>query len=167
VNDSKERYHNDLCESLDNAMGSKNYWCFIKKLLGKTIVSGIPALRDNNGMSFTDYEKASTFLNQINFRHTHDESIVSNVNLGGILPSVLNVRTRNILNSIDVSRAKVNKILKDLNPSKSGGCDGITGKMLNIVINTIDAPRCHLFERILTSGEFPDIWKIETIVPIF
>ena len=70
-------------------------------------------------------------------------------------------------NTIVVNRLIVHSLLRDLDPSKGGGNDAITNKMLKLVANSLAGPLTKLFQRIITENTFPDAWKLGTIVPVY
>jgi hypothetical protein len=160
VRESKESYRSNLCDSLGTlTSGNKNYWCIIKKLLGNKFSFTIPSL-ENNGISATsNNEKASMFLNKFlgKFQHNY------NVNKLPVCPS----RTRILINNVNIDRAMVHKLLKELDVSKSNGNDNISNKMLKMVADSIDTLLYRLFSMVITTCQFPDSWKLGTIVPIF
>jgi membrane peptidoglycan carboxypeptidase len=50
VDQAKQRYMTNLCNSLSNQnAGSKDYWLLIRKLLGSKFISGMPTLEGANG----------------------------------------------------------------------------------------------------------------------
>ena len=59
------------------------------------------------------------------------------------------------------------KIVRDLKPKNSTDIDGVSTKMIKIVINEIKIPLSHIFNLSLASGDFPSKLKRSKVVPIF
>ena len=62
---------------------------------------------------------------------------------------------------------KVKNLLKDLDPAKSMGPDGIHSHVLKECYETICLPVSLLFIKSFESGQIPDIWKRANITLIF
>jgi hypothetical protein len=60
----------------------------------------------------------------------------------------------------------VRKALKSLKNTKSGGLDLILNEFLKYGAHSLILPLVKLFNNILESGIFPDIWNISTIATI-
>ena len=58
------------------------------------------------------------------------------------------------------------KIIKDLNPAKAHGHDGISIRMIKMCEKSIIAPLKIIFNKALLSNTFPDTWKRRNIVPV-
>lgn len=71
------------------------------------------------------------------------------------------------LGSISVCPDTVLKLLKGLDPSKSGGPDMIPPIFIINCAESLVTPVCLLFERSLREGVVPKIWKSAFITPIF
>lgn len=71
------------------------------------------------------------------------------------------------LSTISVSPDIVLKLLKGLDPSKSGGPDLIPPIFIINCAKSLVAPLCILFERSLSEGIVPRMWKSAFITPIF
>jgi hypothetical protein len=160
LNEAKERYKNNLLESLIlSKSGSKNYCFFIKKLMGAKFSPSIPSLEHNGGTAISDGDKASLLLGKFlsKFHHQHDETVLPNC------PP----KTNSTLREIAVNRETVRNLLLSLDVSKSGGDDGIINTMLKLAAHSIDAPLTTLFHRLINTNTFPDCWKQGIIVPVF
>ena len=73
----------------------------------------------------------------------------------------------NALNSIDLNRERVLKALKDLNPNKTPGPDGLHPKVLKEVAESICDPVYYIFLRSLETSEVPDFWELANITALF
>ncbi|VDM06541.1 unnamed protein product [Schistocephalus solidus] len=59
------------------------------------------------------------------------------------------------------------KILKQLQPNKSPGPDGISAKFLNELTDQLASPLSKIFESSMEAGALPTEWKIANITPIY
>ena len=56
--------------------------------------------------------------------------------------------------------------IRSLNPAKSYGPDGISSKMLILADDSIVLPLMLIFTNILTTGIYPELWKLANVTPI-
>jgi hypothetical protein len=79
------------------------------------------------------------------------------------------LKTRSVINNvnIDTDRQMVHTLLNEQNVTTSAGNDCITNKMQKIVADMLDTPLYHLFSKLIIKGQFPESWKLGTLVPIF
>ena len=68
--------------------------------------------------------------------------------------------------SFNISSEVIFQLIKNLDPNKAHGYDGISAKMLKLCAPSICKPLILLFENCLASGEFPNLWKKSNIVPV-
>ena len=66
-----------------------------------------------------------------------------------------------------VKEKEVLKLLKALKRKKSYGPDGITSEILKIGAEVLAAPLTWIINTSITTGEFPEEWKIAKIIPLF
>jgi hypothetical protein len=153
VIESKNKHREQLCEKLTTHSTGKNYWFVIKKLLGTKFSYVIPSLENNGVVAMNDVEKATMFLEHFvgKFQHRHDINNLPNCP----------IKTRSVVNIVNIDRFMVHRILMDLDISKSNGDDNISNRMLKLASESIDSPLHLLFNKIL------ECWKCGTLVPIF
>ena len=68
--------------------------------------------------------------------------------------------------TINISEAEVLKELKQLNPTKSAGPDGLHPAVIKPLADIIANPVFELFKQSLDTGEIPDDWRMATVVAI-
>jgi len=124
-------------------------WKFLKKTNTKTS-SDIKTIKD--GIE-SDKELADRINNELIKVHS---SFVSRIQLQSPIP--------NQYISFEVSEVEM-KICQ-LQGKKATGSDGLPNSLLRIVSDIIATPLCHIFNSIVTTCKFPDIWKLSTIVPL-
>ena len=83
-----------------------------------------------------------------------------------ILPS-LNVLTDERIDHITILSDEITSLIRNLNPDKATGSDGISGQMLLLCDNSVVLPLKIIFQNILMTSIYPDMWKLATVTPIF
>ena len=58
------------------------------------------------------------------------------------------------------------KLIRNLNPNKATGSDGISGQMLLLCDDSVVLPLKIIFQNILDKSIYPDIWKLANVTPI-
>lgn len=72
-----------------------------------------------------------------------------------------------IINNINIKPSKVYRELRSLDPSKGPGPDGIPPSFFKRVANHLCEPLHLLFNKCISEGVFPDVWKIAHLTPVF
>ena len=115
--------------------------------------------RDTQTLATEDIEKAnvlSDFFASVFTKEPVDE-----------LPTVC---TKNIpypMEELNIDEKSVEKILKNLRPSKSPGPDGIHPRILKELSGTLAIPLTMIFKSSLSTSCVPDSWKTANITPLF
>ncbi|CAN0002809.1 unnamed protein product, partial [Heterosigma akashiwo] len=66
-----------------------------------------------------------------------------------------------------VTRAKVFKVLRALDESKSVGLDGVSPRVLKHCAKDLDGPLARLFQKVERAADFPDSWKVTRVTPVY
>ncbi|CAH0405112.1 unnamed protein product [Chilo suppressalis] len=72
----------------------------------------------------------------------------------------------NILNNISISEVSIERALKELDPKKGAGPDGIPPTFLRSCASALSYPLYLIFSHSLSSGNFPTRWKEANVLPI-
>ena len=83
-----------------------------------------------------------------------------------VLPN-LTFLTEKRIDLIAIQNDEITSLIRNLNPNKATGSDGISGQMLLLCDNTVVLPLKIIFENILTTSAYPDLWKLANVTPIF
>ena len=75
--------------------------------------------------------------------------------------------TPNDFNFTVVSEGEVEKLLKNLNVTKSTGCDNISAKFLKDAAGVISTPLTHIINLSLQTSTVPSLFKKARVVPLF
>ena len=71
-----------------------------------------------------------------------------------------------LLQSLDIDREKVTKLIPALDTTKAHGCDDISISMIKICDTSIVEPLCLIFGKFLETGIYPTMWKKAIIIPV-
>ena len=122
---------------------------------------GIPALRQGDSIFTSDKDKAD-LLNK------HFESVFTRGN--GSLPTSTSTSAycANFLNIGDIlfDESGVQKLLANLNVSKSSGPDGISPRCLQVLSAEISGMLSFIFQQSFNLGTLPCDWSKAMVVPV-
>ena len=71
------------------------------------------------------------------------------------------------INSVNFSDTDVLTLIRNLNPNKAAGSDGISGQMLLICDKSVVLPLEIIFKNILDTSIYLDIWKLANVTPVY
>ena len=122
--------------------------------------SEIPPLEDTikQEIVYLPEQKAELF-NNFFIQQSHIEG--ADDNLPFIIDNGLNAPT------IIFTSETVSKVIKDLDQSKAVGPDLIHNKLIVKAVDFIARPLATLFNRSITEGKFPSVWKTAHVTPIY
>ena len=143
-------YINSIC--LDSP---KRFWSYIKSL--KNDSTGIPSLRKNGKLHSDNIQKANILNNQFKDVFTLEKDF---------LPPETHTDTPS-MSDFSISVDGVYKLLKDLNPHKASGPDGIPAKILKMAATEVAPILSLIFQKSLDTGILPSPWLCANISPIF
>ena len=135
---------------------NKNFWKYIKAM--KKDSSGIAPLKDNGKIHSDPLDKANILNRQY-------ESVFTREDTRDIPP--MTGRPYPAMPEIEISTAGVNKLLRNLNPKKASGPDLISTRILKDLNETCTPYLTTIFNKCLTEGRVPQIWKTATVTAIF
>ena len=138
----------------DLSTSQKAYWKIINIVMNKCRAPKITPLLVNNMFILNCREKAKLFND--NFSKQCRPITTSSV----LLPL-------NPLTDKKNDHIQSDEILRNLNPNKASGSDEISGQMLLLCDNSVILPLQIIFQNILVSSIYPDMWKLANVIPIF
>ena len=160
IEKAKSEYLNKLGNKLnDPDILSKSYWKIINRVMNKSRAPKIPPLLVNNELILNCKHKAKLFND---FFTNQCKLIVNN----SILPG-FSYHTDKRLDNVTILNEDILSIIRHLNPYKASGPDGISGKMLILCDNSAVIPLKIIFENILKTTTYPDMWKLANVTPVF
>ena len=71
------------------------------------------------------------------------------------------------MDEIVVTKERVTKLLKGLNPSKALGPDELHPRVLKELAKELGPVFAHLFQQSINTGEIPKEWLLANICPLF
>ena len=159
VEDAKKTYLVNLGNKLQsqNTHG-KTYWKIINKVLNKSKAPKIPPLLVNNKFILDCKEKAALFTN---FFCNQCTPVLTD----SVLPPFTS-KTNMRFDQFPISINDIVKLVCQLNPNKATGSDGISAQMLLLCGDTVAIPLKIIYDNILSTGIYPNIWKLANVTPI-
>ena len=139
-------------------LGSREFWRIANSFLNKG-KSAIPPLFNRPGVLSSASAKAKLFAKNFSKNSNLDESGIS---VPGF-PSRTNLK----LHNISVTPKMVNKVITNLDSSKSSGSDCIPVVVLKNCEPELSYILAELFNMCLKESCFPDCWKVSSVVPVF
>ena len=71
------------------------------------------------------------------------------------------------LEYIHIENKDIISLIRKLNPNKANGPDGIPSQMLLFCDDSVIVPLRIIFNNILSTAIYPDVWKLANVTPIF
>ena len=141
----------------DSSTSHKTYWKIINRVMNKCRSPKIPPLLVNNMFILNCREKAKLF-----------NDLFSNqcrpVTTSSVLPP-LNSLTDKKIDHIPIQSDEILALIRNLNPNKASGSDGISGQILLLCDNLLVLPLQVIYQNILLSSIYPDMWKLANVIP--
>ena len=143
----------------DPGTTQKSYWKIINRVMNKCRAPIIPPLFVDNVFVLNCGEKAKLFNDWFSKQCT---PITNN----SVLPT-LNFLTDARIDHVSTQNEEIISLIRHLNPNKASGSDGISGQMLLLCDNSVVLPLKIIFQNILVTSTYPDMWKLANVTPIF
>ena len=160
VEKAKSNYLEMLGNNLNHPNTSpKSYWKIINRVMNKCRAPKIPPILVNNEFISNCKEKAKLF----NEFFTNQCKLINN---NSTLPQFAYLTDQRI-DQIIILDEDILSLIRNLNPNKASGSDGISGKMLLLCDASVVLPLRIIFENIIKTSKYPDMWKLANVTPIF
>ena len=143
----------------DPSTTQKSYWKIINRVMNKCRAPKIPPILVNNIFILNCSEKAKLFIDYFS------QQCMPNIT-NSVLPP-LNLLTDKKIDHISIQCDEIISLIRNLNPNKATGSDGISGQMLLLCDNSVVLPLKIIFQNILVTSTYPDMWKLANVTPIF
>ena len=156
---AKLTYLNNIGNKVnDPSTSQKVYWKIINRVMNKCRAPKIPPLV-NNMFILNCSEKAKVFND---FFSKQCMPIITS----SVLPPPISLTDKTI-EHIPIQCDEILSLIRNLNPNKATYSDGISGQMLLLCDNSVVLPLKIIFQNILVSSSYPDMWKLANVIPIF
>ena len=143
------------------SMRNKQWWSTLKAAGGDGRQCSIPVIRDANGTEHvTSQDKANCFGRFFSAKC----SLVDDLNADD-LPD-FSRRGNSALHRVRFRPATIERHLRQLDPSKATGPDGIPARVLKHCAKALCLPLSRLFALCFQRGVQPSLWKTANVVPI-
>ena len=83
-----------------------------------------------------------------------------------VLPNLICLTDKRI-DHLTIGDNDIAALIRNINPNKATGSDGISGQMLLLCDDSVILPLKIIFRNILLTSIYPDIWKLANMTPIF
>jgi len=137
----------------------KSYWKIINKVMNKCKAPKIPPLLINNVFILNCREKAKLFTE---FFSQQCKPVIND----SVLPNI-SYLTNETIEQIPIENEDIISLIRKLNPNKANGSDGISGQMLLLCDDSVILPLRIIFNNILSTAIYPDMWKLANVTPVF
>ena len=142
----------------DPSTSLKHYWKIVHKVMNKSRQSVIPPLLVANSFVINCCDKCRHF---VNFFTEQCKPVIND----SILPPFRFLTTQRIENMHFVDN-EILSLIRNLNPNKAMGPDGISSHMLILCDASLVLPLKLIYRNILDTSIFPDQWKLANVTPI-
>ena len=160
VEAAKESYLIGLGTKLgDPDTSQKSYWKIITKVMNKSRAAKIPPLFIDNKFILDCKEKAKIF------NCFFSNQCKLNIN-DSVLPQLTYLTDRRLVNIV-IEEDEILSLVRGINPGKSNGPDMISAHMIRLCDKSLVLPLKLLFHNILTSGTYPELWKLANVTPVY
>ena len=160
VAEAKADYLNNLGKKLNNPTTSqKSYWKIINRVMNKSRAPKIPPILFNNVFILNCKEKAKIFND---FFSDQCKLIINSSRL-----PQFRFLTGKRIDHITIRNYDILSIIRNLNPNKATGSDEISVQMLLLCDNSVVPPLKIIFENMLRTSTYPDLWKLANVTPVF
>jgi hypothetical protein len=145
-------------------LNSKHFWSFVKS---KKASGDLPGTMYSAAHSSSNGQEISNMFNDY-FRSVFNTDLSNNGGVTDYGPDALMKSSAyNVaIGSVDISKTEVEKYLRNLDPSKGYGPDGLPPILLKLCFKQLAFPIWLLFKKSLESGCVPSVWKRCFVVPI-
>ncbi|CAG4940655.1 unnamed protein product [Colias eurytheme] len=160
----KSEYHSKQIE--DTKHNPKKLWNTLKSIIH-------PSAHKNDPIKLANDTHNNT-LNSLNHYFTTVGKNLSNTILNRLSATEQTLTNNHSLATPSINsffflptdESEVDKYLSQIKSDSSPGPDGITARLLKKIRPFIAKPLSHIFNLSLSSGSFPDCWKIAAVTPI-
>ena len=161
ISEAKLNHKESLISKLEGLQSSpKNFWNVANEIYGTKKGDKIPTLVDGNTQYKTSEEKSNLLANYF-------ASQCQNIAGAEEIESTDVPYEERSLQNISVTEAEVYSELKRLKLGKASGPDGLSNELLKIASRSLAPSMTMLFNKILRSSTYPDLWKRANVSPIY
>ena len=157
---AKIQWTNDMQQKLRGGnIGTKQWWSLIKEQQGFSRDETIPPLqRPDGSVATTTKDKVNLLAEQFATKMQVPEP--------ERLPPSLRTKTAKRLQQLDIDQDTVRKLLQDIDTNKATGPDDVSPHILKRCARELSLPLTILFQKCITQGRWPPIWKRARVVPV-
>ncbi len=166
---TRKEKRDNLGLRLENDSSSKNIWKIVNEQISPNEHSKV--IIKENGKEVDNESETAKIFNQ----HFHDKikNLRDRIDPTFVkdplekIDQKMSAKKRTLFNLKTVSEFKVLNILRKLEPKHSHGFDDISANLLKNSAHIIYLPLTRIINTSLTSGIFPEQWKMAIVKPLF
>ena len=143
----------------DRNTSPKAYWKIINRVMNNCRAPRIPPILHGGVYIIDCLEKAKLF----NAFFSSQCTLIKN---DSTLPQFSFITDKRI-HTVPIDRSEILSLIRNLNPNKAAGSDGISGHMLLLCDDAVVLPLSIIFQNILDSSEYPVSWKLANVTPVY
>ena len=140
----------------DSGTSQRSYWKIINRVMNICRAPKIPPILTNNQFILNCNEKAQHFND---FFSQQCKLIINS----SVLPNPTPLTDRKI-DHITIENDEIITLIRNLDPNKATGVDGISGQMLLLCDDSIILPLNIIFKNILSTSTYPDQWELANAI---
>ena len=161
ITNLKNKYYSKVTRKLlDPSTSPKTYWSILKTFLSNKKIPIIPPIFHDNKF-ITDFKQKAEIFN------SHFPKQCKPLINNSKIPSECPRKSNESLSSITFEINDIEKIIKNLDPSKSHDHDMLSNRMMKLCRESIYKPLNLIFKSCLKTGQFPSEWKKANVAPVF
>ena len=161
----KEFYHNEFNKYKNDI---RKTWDTLKEIINKrTFKSDFPSCFVHEGVEITDTKNIADKFNE--YFTEIGPKLAKSINTANKAPfnSYLTTLCPASFNFGYTKPDDIEKIIRNLGPKSSAGCDNISTKLLKEIENVVSRPLSIIINQSLCTGIFPDKLKIAKVIPLY
>ena len=161
----KEFYHNEFNKYKNDI---RKTWDTLKEIINKkTFKSDFPSCFVHEGVEITDTKNIADKFNE--YFTEIGPKLAKSINTANKAPfnSYLTTHCPASFNFSYTKPDDIEKIIRNLRPKSSAGCDNISTKLLKEIENVVSRPLSIIINQSLCTGIFPDKLKKAKVIPLY
>ena len=161
----KEFYHNEFNKHKNDI---RNSWDTLKEIINKnTFKSDLPSSFVHEGVEIIGLKNVADKFNE--YFTEIGPKLAKSIDTANKAPfnHYLTTPCAASFNFVYTKPDDIEKIIRNLKPKSSAGCDNISTKLLKEIENVISRPLSIIINQSLCTGIFPDKLKIAKVIPLY
>lgn len=165
IKEAKHKYYND--QIINSSNKTKKTWSIINNNLGRSNRnSNTPVVLNYNNNIITNESEVVSIFGSF-FSTAASDKIYDHFGCNLSLPCTLSGYNPQSIYFAPVSLEEVNDVIDSLKNKNSAGFDGLTSNIIKNIKDSILVHFVYLINKSVIHGQFPNILKLASVIPIF